>query len=399
MVVVPKEHPEPGASRRKRPQNGTPAFLRWRNARHNNSKHYLGEILTVYHEIPAARNALLSSGHQADNYGNDNEWWKGRPIARPTEADTLGDRQAEFFEEIHRLMAFLDGTERSYGTGDSLAAVRAIREDWGNSTDRTFAQILQHSLEKSGNSKGKETFCSVAETISSDELVIKDTFSMLDITINKGSTFQPNNLYNALDSVFWPNVLEEDFEMEQTRTAALSELGAVVTIQVVGDGLQQPLDIPQPVYLDRYLVEHNDRVMAFQRQLVVAYRAYSRAKGLRDRFLKWAEPLSETGRIKQVWDRHELSTQVVEALKKDIFTAKAAQLWEEHEKVQNTPSRFDYSAGDVDDFTELNGEAERLAQHYEASIAIHERKIAAIDRLLKSRWHFGKSFPRRWALT
>src|SRR3569833_754378 len=126
MVTTSKQSPEPGPSGRKRGE-GQPAFLRcrwfgWVVFR-------LGGILTILHAIPSARNVLVELGSTPPaGYGSSSERWKGNPIIRPAAPSDVqwgATAEADFAEELHRLMAFLDSTDRSYGTADGLLLTQA----------------------------------------------------------------------------------------------------------------------------------------------------------------------------------------------------------------------------------------------------------------------------------
>ncbi len=65
-------------------------------------------------------------------YGNNKDWWKGSEILQPEvqEAQAAGAeynwelKRVQWVAELHRLSAFLDSTERAYGTADLLAGAR-----------------------------------------------------------------------------------------------------------------------------------------------------------------------------------------------------------------------------------------------------------------------------------
>ena len=92
--------------------------------------HKVGGLLTIMHEIPRARNILLCIGSAAATYGHNNDWWKGEEILSPEALAKLHrglswdfaqhKSSTDLDEEIHRLLAFLDSTERGYGSISAL---------------------------------------------------------------------------------------------------------------------------------------------------------------------------------------------------------------------------------------------------------------------------------------
>jgi hypothetical protein len=117
-------------SKRKR-QAGEPAFLIQGPGFSSAPKHRLGAILTILHEIPLARNTLLKLGEAPATYGHNSLWWTGQGIVPQHQLEAIQRNEwqemtprelgAAFNAEVHRLMAFLDLTDRSYGSVGALA--------------------------------------------------------------------------------------------------------------------------------------------------------------------------------------------------------------------------------------------------------------------------------------
>lgn len=118
------EHPEPG-KRRKTP--GSPAFLRG-----SADTGYDGALLSIYHSIPLAREALTFSPLKIYDYGHNSEWWSGttdeNAKSLSMEQSTAGaEDRRRYLAEIQCLMAFLDNTSRAYGSVDALNDLRYSR--------------------------------------------------------------------------------------------------------------------------------------------------------------------------------------------------------------------------------------------------------------------------------
>lgn len=135
------EHPEP--MKRKRVQ-GQPAFLRG-----SKETGYLGALLTIYHGIPLAREALLLPSMHVGLYGYDPSWWSGSTdenrkslsIEVPPDND---HSRLNFLAEVQCLMAFLDNTNRAYGSIDALSNIHALRSF---NAESDFARFLQYWTE------------------------------------------------------------------------------------------------------------------------------------------------------------------------------------------------------------------------------------------------------------
>ena len=119
---------EPLPAERKRAPDGAPAFLR-----PSFSSYHLGGTLSILHTIPRARESFLVRSALISDYGRNPKWWAGEKIGPSRVVDLDGpyfsvqDAQ-DIIQELQRLMAFLGGTNRAYGSVDALAELPKIRE-------------------------------------------------------------------------------------------------------------------------------------------------------------------------------------------------------------------------------------------------------------------------------
>jgi hypothetical protein len=110
---------------RKRSPN-TPAFLRSTHDNYN-----LGGALTILHSIPRIRDLFLMRDYLQVDYGSNEKWWNGERIqlSRVIDLENIRtDNALEVINEVQRLFAFLDGTERAYGSVEPLCDMPNIRE-------------------------------------------------------------------------------------------------------------------------------------------------------------------------------------------------------------------------------------------------------------------------------
>ncbi|KAK8012738.1 ubiquitin interaction domain-containing protein [Apiospora marii] len=287
---------DPPPSARQRIQ-GAPAFLRSLN------DHRLGAIISIYHSIPLARNVLLSyaAGSAVKDYGSHMDWWKGQPIMGPArdgeEADASPDGVfPSFVDELQRLLAFLDTTDRSYGSADVIAKTYDIDPTHGGwappDLDHNFFDALKkvgegipncrydqlETLgkgqpifpkdklgEKADGSFNEESDEKPDEDLSDDE----DTARFISLDVGSNDiNFQwqeVDTLYDALDRLFWHHALgPQPWDPEDSKTATLVEPSAVLTIRFNGEGLQRTCDIPAVLYVDRYVEERKNLAIELQ---------------------------------------------------------------------------------------------------------------------------------------
>ncbi|RYP90200.1 hypothetical protein DL770_003663 [Monosporascus sp. CRB-9-2] len=221
---------DPRPSLRKR-QPGAPAFIR------QTKGCLLGSLLSIFHEIPLVRNILLSFPTPARSYGHNSEWWKGQPILKPEALAAMmrgeqvegDDAHPAFNEELHRLMAFLDKTDRSYCTVDALIETQPIdpsggRHTWGVDYE---AKFLDHLFDMNHSIHGFDAapMVSVGELVPaspstsnewSDDNEALETeqssvnFGLIDIHLDHDQWSWVNSLYDALDQLLWAQAISPD---------------------------------------------------------------------------------------------------------------------------------------------------------------------------------------------
>ncbi|EFZ04424.2 ubiquitin interaction domain-containing protein [Metarhizium robertsii ARSEF 23] len=256
----------PAPSLRKR-MTGAPAFLVQGISTVGN--HGLGGLLTVLHQIPLARNALLETGAPAASYGFNSEWWKGQEIL-PTHALArlqAGDLQwgnqdeskPDVEEEIHRLMAFLDSTERSYG---SVSVLTDLIPYPSLGPEKQFYEYLGPKNEE----KLKPLIHSAAlSTVFGDDLGDEEAkFGLLEMEHLRSDYTYIKTVYESLDHTMWSDVLSWNELHEGSKMAMFTEMGEVLAIKINGDGPQDSIDIPEKLYLEKYQTNRKDEARRIQ---------------------------------------------------------------------------------------------------------------------------------------
>ncbi|KAG4220251.1 hypothetical protein PC116_g31270 [Phytophthora cactorum] len=196
----------------------------------------------------------------------------------------------EFTEELHRLMAFLDKTERSYGTVDGLIDTRAIDPSFGSWMPDVEDKLFEAIKEEAPNNPAcdLEPMTTMGTILSctpvqaeespsesdgdgwSDEE--RDTpFIFLDLQLEHEQYQWVNTFYDALDNLLWTHALTLDRRFpEDSNYAVLSKPAEVMTIRLSGTGLVKPCEMPAILYVDRYMKDRKDLALKFQTYLRLA---------------------------------------------------------------------------------------------------------------------------------
>ncbi|EPE05363.1 ubiquitin interaction domain-containing protein [Ophiostoma piceae UAMH 11346] len=331
----------------------SPAFLG--SIDHN----YLNALLTVLHSIPAARNALLRfGGVEAHTYGNNPGWWKSTAIdpvgdlkrgpidagetwmndsdeevfypppsvdrdpndKTPVATLPLGTNVArQFIEEVQRLMAFLDGTDRSYAYTETLETAHVSTMAEGEDTTRRFCSTLAYFRLADFNDALFTEVKMLRQTRDLQE-TLTDCYMLLDLNCNgvgaaPDESLPLTSIYHMLDQAFWTYMCadlgpQRVWEIEDYKTATVSRLAPVQTFRVntsdtmvapnyrnypyslqgvslEASGLKEPLktgtyarshriEIPETLYMDRYAEENQGWALEQQDKMRMAMLALRR---------------------------------------------------------------------------------------------------------------------------
>ncbi|KAL3425736.1 ubiquitin interaction motif protein [Phlyctema vagabunda] len=238
--------PEPPQRKRKL---GVPAFLK---PTPNGSR--LGALLTIYHEIPVARETFLDRNQTLSDYGYDKEWWTGRAMETAIicdEDEGFKSNEAELFcSELQRLMAFLDATDRSYGSAEVLTefhTMRLHREREDDTIDMVCAFFNTWKEFLSG-SKDLERLFTVGVTGQQQDADQRE-FALFTLELpHRDSTAE--TIYDLADGLLWAGV---PIDIGLASIPYLSHVANVVAFHVTGGQTSKNILIPSVWYPDRYL--------------------------------------------------------------------------------------------------------------------------------------------------
>ncbi|POR37933.1 Uncharacterized protein TPAR_01866 [Tolypocladium paradoxum] len=247
---------------------GAPAFLI--QGLSTSGDHRLGGLVTILHEIPLARNILLQLGTPAASYGFNSEWWKGQEILPPQTLARLQSGEIQWGErhdaspdcegEIHRLMAFLDSTERSHGAVSVLADLIPFSS---MGPEKQFYENL--AQQGSELVKPLSQVATLAHVFGDDLGDEEAKFGLLEIEHLRNDYANFQTLYECLDHVMWSDVLSWSEMHGESKMAMFKEMGEVLTIKIGGDGPEDSIEIPEEFYPERYLVSRKDEARRIQR--------------------------------------------------------------------------------------------------------------------------------------
>lgn len=257
------DHPPPTKRRRLEDQ---PAFLRG-----SKETGYLGPLLTIYHSIPLAREALLMPTLRVHAYAHDGSWWSGttdeNTKALSTDNTLRIDRdECNLLAEVQCLMAFLDRTTRAYGSVDALADLPAVRSQSGNSPLARFLTSWNSaSMRQAPQEQLTQVFSSTAVKGGGlgESAEAEKSLLFVEPYINR---IPDETLVDLLDSTIWND------DIGNIDDVWISHPAEIFTIRVFdpnSNGGKTGLDLKlDPVwYADRYMYECRDAMQQIRKQL------------------------------------------------------------------------------------------------------------------------------------
>lgn len=255
------DHPPPPKRRR---IEGQPAFLR-----PSQDTGYLAALLTIYHSIPLAREALLNPGIKVLAYGHDPAWWSGssdenrKSLSMETDSNADKDK-INLLAEVQCLMAFLDGTKRAYGGVDALSDLNALR-NFRYMSSTQFSSFLEAWRDSALTHPTQEEFAQVfsstaVKNVEPDPPLTRDMVCV-EAQVNR----TPGQLLmNLLDSTVWDDTLD------QLEDVWISRAADVFTIRLYDPAqLAEGLDLTAPAiwYPDRYTWDLRDQTRRMRQEI------------------------------------------------------------------------------------------------------------------------------------
>lgn len=227
----------------------------------------LGSLLTILHEISLARNTLLQLGAQEAGYGHNGEWWTGKPIVPPHLADANSLEEAVVLEdEVHRLLGFLESTDRSFGS------TRVLSDLLSNSWDQeeAFFNVLleKHDMEGLGPFlfEARSFQIGPPDTEHRKEECEMAKMCYFKFTLTEDSHRNTTSLYDVLDYEIWKQTLEDYLysDLEQQAMSLFTDMGDILIMTVVDPFRSTKFEIPHSWYPERYLWSRKKEAIGIQ---------------------------------------------------------------------------------------------------------------------------------------
>lgn len=225
------------------------------------NKDFLPALLTILHSIPLIRNTLLAPAVSASSYWRGEEWWKGSGTTPVTTTIDNGPGfdpapELELLYETQRLIAFLDSSDRSYASLESLFQLdgwkygdaqeeAAFQDDellkylvrWGRAYDNNVPEARLNGVLRSDVDAGGD----------------RENSYVLDAPIVPDALPKDPTLYDVLDSTLF---------VSQLHSAHIVDISSVLIFRLMPSKLGSKVNcaIPGTLYADRYVEENRAAV-------------------------------------------------------------------------------------------------------------------------------------------
>ncbi|CBY01009.1 predicted protein [Plenodomus lingam JN3] len=245
---------DPTPSQRQR-EEGQPAILK-----PSPNFNHLQCLIPILHSIPQFRNALLSPGVVATDYWVGEDWWRG--VASPSARIIDGSKGLaemhglDILYEAQRLMAFLDNTDRIYGSVDALLSMDAWKESRPAGLEDEDDDLLKFLLLWGF---AFQTQVPDAELNGSLRSVVNvagqhvENF-VLDGAVTRHSSRPDVSVYDVLDDTLFSGNNGSAHLVEPSNVLILRLTSSTTNASDIG------CRVPATVYIDRYL-EKNKHII------------------------------------------------------------------------------------------------------------------------------------------
>ncbi|GAB7360178.1 hypothetical protein MBLNU230_g7940t1 [Neophaeotheca triangularis] len=286
--IIPDLEPE-----QRKHEADTPRFLK-----HSPFGDYLPNLLTIcHHAVPGAREALLLRQHVKDDYGQDEEWWRGHTIAAPrivnigenSGADSAAEDREALLMELQRLMALLDASDRSYASAEALRRCNVLAggEQWGSGYGRgRLEQFVKAWEEIAGTSGGAgEQAAGMFQTVvgtSAAEGMVTPRMEVVEMAVKKGEDEHKPQLQELLDDLLWDTDPSGEASADNWIEKPADVLVMRVYQQDASEG-QVGLEIPAAFHVDKYLKENVEATRAVRKEMMKRRQRLAQLSSIEDK--------------------------------------------------------------------------------------------------------------------
>ncbi|RYN85436.1 hypothetical protein AA0120_g8813 [Alternaria tenuissima] len=240
---------DPIPSQRKR-EEGEPAILK-----PSSNFNYLPNLIPILHSMPLFRNALLCPGITKDDYWQGDEWWKGNPKSASRIFDaSVGLSESynlEILHEAQRMMAFLDKTERIYGSVNGLLESEAWRElpsTVEDPDDDLLKFLVLWGFAFESHMPNAELNGTLRSTVDVADSTVESF--VLDAVVTRDPSRPDFSLYDVLDDSLFSVAVGSAHIREPSNVLILRLSSSNTEASDLG------IRIPATLYIDRYLQQN-----------------------------------------------------------------------------------------------------------------------------------------------
>ncbi|EEP78827.1 predicted protein [Uncinocarpus reesii 1704] len=366
----PCMHPDPEERKR---ENGFPAFCRPLA-----SAEYLGACITILHSIPLSREAFISRNRLIPDYGHHPFWWNGEPIdTPPTGNDSQSRNSDKVFVEAQRLMAFLDGTTRAFGTITSLVDILTSGR---NRPEKVLPEFLEQwqreAFLKNRNQPSSNLFESTLLTKSSNPQPQISRFPFCVAEME----FEPDEnetLYDVIDNFLWQGT-----PPNKPHSTWLGKIAPIFTMRLrVSGKTTRPVGVKIPAtwYPDRYLEANQGFVQELRERRLDAEADLEKLKDLIEDYSTAILPGGQATPFKTLLENAIAGTnKVVKGTRTDTSADSSDDTWETILTAEETEK--------------LVGDLKSLAEKIDRRLATLSQKEQQVKESLK---RFSKSLTEK----
>lgn len=344
------EHPP--ASKRRRISD-QPVFLRG-----SPENAYLPTILTIYHSIPLAREALRYPPLKIHAYGYDPLWWGGisdennKSVSVDSETH-LDHASRNLLAEVQQLMGFLDSTNRAYGSVDGLAGLHYYQQrQYDNDFFRFLDKWKVAAMQASPGEQLTQIFTTVAlKQVDEDQDPDSKSLECLECRVSPKE--EGESLYEILDRTIYAQSLMDPVWIDA--------IGEVVTIRLYNaDRPGKALNVKPPAiwYPDRYLEECREQSLHMRKRMFECQQKWNTLNKLQQ---KCQQVTMSDGRLQVVQDA---VTTAMNTIKKTVPTE------------NGTPNGLNYDTPAVlqADANALSSDLQRMLMRIDHKVALLEER-------------------------
>jgi len=234
-----------------------------------NSTNLLPALLSIIGRIPLAQKLILEGPPKLDDYGASGSWWMGLAIQSPRIVDAEEEAAVtdyiEFLAETQRLIAFLQGSERLYGSVEPIQSYNLMRNVYSHESGVTVNSEAERFLRAWSIATSYQTDDAEVSYLFRSSVVINGSevpFEQLDIPV--GPTTEQISLYEAVDKLIW----EADADGVAAETRYLSHVAPILVLHLTNpdtSNWQLQVKVPGVWYLDRYMAENTETTRQMRR--------------------------------------------------------------------------------------------------------------------------------------